>query len=484
MKGERHGDAYHAGRWLAAAALVVLSLIAFAAEAGSLTRTNRGGFEVLGSGKTWTFGNAKPRPGDVGWVDDYPYSNSGAKLAPLDIWEQAGEPNARGRAKLPIPGSGGRHLPVDVNARIKRPSAAAAIGRFAKRALPVAATLFATYQLMEDLGFTDRGDTDGDGFVNWGKDDPVSGYCPTGPCYWFRVSGAQFEGSPPNGPLSASPSEAALYAIGKKSGTCTGVNSIVAVTVVQTGAYPGGFRYTATCSNGSVSAQRVIDYVGGRSPDTGPPPTLEATEQDLIDAIASAAGWPSSHSRALVEAINAGEQAEHETPTVSGPSSVQGPSSTKQEQVPASQGGGTKTITNNTTYNTTYNQNTVTVTQTTTTTTVWNKPDGTTETTTDVEEEEPPEEKCPEGSTSLDCAELDEPEEEIPRSTKNVEYSIEDLGFGGGSCPASPSWTDRLGTHTLNMGPICDAVVSWVRPLVLAMAALMALAIAVPRTEV
>lgn len=72
----------------------------------------------------------------------------------------------------------------------------------------------------------------------------------------------------------------------------------------------------------------------------------------------------------------------------------------------------------------------------------------------------------------------DVPDGEVPKATKELVFTVEDMGWGNGSCPAPFSWSDKLGTHSINLTPYCNAIVSYVKPLLLAVAAFSALMIA------
>lgn len=153
-----------------------------------------------------------------------------------------------------------------------------------------------------------------------------------------------------------------------------------------------------------------------------------------------------------------------EKPSVKGPSQVQGPSSTTT--------GPNGTTTTSTTYNFTYNQNTVTVTSTTTTT----GPNGTTTKTEDVQ---PEKSQCEENPNTLGCLQPGESTDEaIPTSTRQVGITAEPVALPEG-CPA-PHVVDTgfLGTVTIEYDLACQGF-SYIRPAVLAMAAVLSIWIVV-----
>jgi hypothetical protein len=196
------------------------------------------------------------------------------------------------------------------------------------------------------------------------------------------------------------------------------------------------------------------------------------TEQELADEIAAKSGWPSSSNlaKAAKTAMEAGNGVETGKATVSGPASVQGPKETTKNA------DGTSTE-KDTKVNCTYATDTLTCKLVTTTTQkdAAGTPTGTP--TTETKEGTPmPDDACKTRPDALGCMKVGEPGEgEIPKKTVNITYTEEALGLGDGSCPANPTWTDKLGSHSLNMQPICAAFTNWVKPVVLAFAALGAL---------
>lgn len=110
-------------------------------------------------------------------------------------------------------------------------------------------------------------------------------------------------------------------------------------------------------------------------------------------------------------------------PSVTGPSSVPGPTTTTT--------GPAGTTVTNVTNNYNYDNDTITVTQTTTV----NHPNGDVETT--VTEDVPQPSECEKNPDTLGCTQLDEVDPgEIPKDTENITFQAEDV-FGGGQCPAN-----------------------------------------------
>jgi hypothetical protein len=90
---------------------------------------------------------------------------------------------------------------------------------------------------------------------------------------------------------------------------------------------------------------------------------------------------------------------------------------------------------------------------------------------------------CAANPSRVGCATLDLPTDTVPTSEVTVTFSAEDLGLGAGGCPAPIGFNVATGSYSLNLSSWCDAVETWVRPLVIAIATLMAFMIAWPRGE-
>lgn len=188
--------------------------------------------------------------------------------------------------------------------------------------------------------------------------------------------------------------------------------------------------------------------------------------------------------KALDELIRGGAEVTVDSISGTGEPSKQGQpvTTTRQETV----GGVTTTYTTITTTTNHYTYNnpapgtngpiTITHTTTSTTTTTNNTNSNVTNTTTEKSEE--PQEDCKENSQLARCAKLDTPETEIPKTTKNVDFTEDNLGLGGGSCPAPITFSTVAGSHTISYQPACDFATTILRPLLLAIAAMMAYFIA------
>lgn len=108
---------------------------------------------------------------------------------------------------------------------------------------------------------------------------------------------------------------------------------------------------------------------------------------------------------------------------------------------------------------------------------------GTTSTTTDEANPQPQQEEersmfCELFPNVLACAEFGDPDgDDIPTQTRNVDFEAENL-FGGGSCPADTTITVRGNTITIGQWSTwCPYITTYVRPMVLLLAAFIALTI-------
>ena len=82
---------------------------------------------------------------------------------------------------------------------------------------------------------------------------------------------------------------------------------------------------------------------------------------------------------------------------------------------------------------------------------------------------------------SIGCRDLDVPTTAVPTREVTATFGVESLGLGDGSCPAPVSFHTSNGDYSISFTKWCDAVTTYVRPLVLVLAAFAALMIAMPR---
>lgn len=235
-------------------------------------------------------------------------------------------------------------------------------------------------------------------------------------------------------------------------------------------------------STGWVGSCRYIPtgtYLGGGATRNSEATSTQISMPDLADLIASQSGWPSGSK--MPDAIRdvAGLDVPFDVPA---PTTITGPATSPGGVVTTTNNAG-DVITTTTTNNHNYSGATVTNTTTAVTTNYNNATSTTTTTTTEKEADKPAVEFCEKNPESIACAKPDVPEHEVPKRTVDVSFAAEDLGFGGGSCPAPVSFDVTTGHYELSFSSWCDALTTWVRPLVIALATLMAFMIAWPRSE-
>lgn len=141
----------------------------------------------------------------------------------------------------------------------------------------------------------------------------------------------------------------------------------------------------------------------------------------------------------------------------------------------------TKTVQNNYTYNNAAPYNSVvTVTQTTVNNVTNTTTGATTTTTTTTDKPADPIDPCDKNPDRLGCqkVEFDAPEVDIPKTTKQVTYQAENLGFGGGSCPADKTMTLHGRTVVVfNWADSCSKITTYAKPMILALSTFAALMI-------
>lgn len=89
--------------------------------------------------------------------------------------------------------------------------------------------------------------------------------------------------------------------------------------------------------------------------------------------------------------------------------------------------------------------------------------------------------ECEKSPDTLGCIKMDTPDGEIPKSSKDVSYVAETL-FGSATCPVSRVISQSLTGHPiyLHFTPTCDALATFVKPMVIAIALFMAYLIILP----
>lgn len=175
------------------------------------------------------------------------------------------------------------------------------------------------------------------------------------------------------------------------------------------------------------------------------------------------------------EVLDKGGTIDMPNPTVTGPSSIQGPETVRQNS------DGTREV-SRTTYNFTTAGNTITNTSNVTTTNTFNSSNvqtsSTTTTTTpsdDTPGAEEEEDTCAKHPEILGCQKIDfdTPDGEIPKQDKQITYAPESV-LTGGSCPAP---RELAYGRSFSYAATCDALTTYVRPMVIAIAGWIAIVI-------
>lgn len=311
------------------------------------------------------------------------------------------------RASLALPQ--GRSIPLTVASRITPANLFKGFRMLAGPGLLIEGVPF-VLQWMADSGV--RANPAGSGFQR--QDTSV---CTVAPCYRYRA------GSGYTGPYVNTVGQActdALPWINTQYGSWQFAFSGVSGTAPN-------YRceYVRTDGPGSLNP-----LVAAQSVAPSAPGWLPASLDDIAPYMQAKQPDPG----VVNEMLSRGVKLDVNTPTVTGPSTVAGPSTTST----AADG---KVTTTNITYKPTYNDNRVTNNIETKVTTFNPATNETTVEQTKVEEAPEPEEQadqCEKNPDRIGCAELDSPEGEIPRDQVEVNYEAQNL-FGDGACPADLS---------------------------------------------
>lgn len=186
----------------------------------------------------------------------------------------------------------------------------------------------------------------------------------------------------------------------------------------------------------------------------------------------------------VLEILDKGGKFESDPPEVNGPgTSTAPPHTTTKTNTDGSTTTTTTTTTNHYTYSgdkVSYTTTAVTVSQTCT---AAGSCTTETETKTDDKPKDPDKEKedeCEKFPERVGCAELDEVSEEVPSDERNLTFSEESL-FGGGSCP-SDKYMTMAGQNmkVYDWQQSCSYIVTYLRPIILVLAAFVALMIVLP----
>lgn len=252
------------------------------------------------------------------------------------------------------------------------------------------------------------------------------------------------------------------YSDGSGGGSCPFIESRVNPVGSSTGNAP--------------TPTRLVDPVGT-------PNWLPASMDDIAPYMSNL----NPDGRIAGEILSNGGEVPLGVPAVTGPTTLQGPETTKQNA------DGTKEI-SRTTYNFSTAGNTITNTSNITTTNNYNASGAVTNTTTTTTnnagaaptgESEPPPTQCDKFPESLGCSKLDVPAGTIPKENKTITFA-EESSFGGGSCPADRSFTSvtmHRSVKVVDWTTFCANALP-IRALVILLATFAAFLIVMPGKEV
>lgn len=497
MGNTEHGNAHPLRRWLVAAALAGLSLIAGPAFAERVSRSEFNAFMDIATGATkHTVGISS---------NGVPLATRGVPGATasgnMNFAHSAGAwPTANATVDIPSPISG-KTLTATAKQSFSKASQAAALGRFAAKVVTPIAVGVAIYDLIREVGPTDgdwevrhRTATDGPGDNFFYK--TTSGMVCLSGCKEYRKNSATY-------PDANSPSSWDKSLVG----ACSTYNSL------------SGYAVSVSGANGPNSCLMVWSYDGSTYTQTVPTRDIAPydtrtrtlmSESQFVSELAAESGWPSNSAidKALADMMNSGLVDLQNSLNTENAAAISA-ASTKVVSDPK-----TEALSDGTTKTTTTtcewvqgippgplewrcwdNTTTVTPQKTTLETVTKTNPDGTTTTetitkttpsttttgTTTATASELNQKLCPDGTRRLACADLDTVTQDMPKSTHTVTYAADNLGFGGGSCPAPYAWSDSMGSHSVDLAPLCERLTSVVRPLVIAFSLLLAVFIVLPR---
>lgn len=223
-----------------------------------------------------------------------------------------------------MPTPGGASIPVSVTSQIPKANVAAALGRFARKTLPLLSAGAALYDLAGELGYTLDNSA---GALVVRRTDPTR--CTAAPCY---------------GPVSSRLFNTAIAA-------CTAYAATVANGRAITNLVTYNEASTTFLCDFRAGAQNYSQILGKTSSVPAPSPAQPSTVDEFIASVQSRTTWPESSAlaRATVDAINSGESLQVAPSAVTGPATSPGPVTTTTD--PAAGTTSTSTVTHNYTYN-------------------------------------------------------------------------------------------------------------------------------------
>lgn len=403
-----------------------------------------------------------------------PSSDTRAAAQGQQIWNSATSNTVDGSVRVgrnfSAPNPQGVQVPASVVGRLPPAAVAAAVGRVASLAVksltPIGLGL-AIYDLAKELGFTFGKDSAGG--ETYTKSEPNDGYL------------YSYNGSTP-APVGTTCKK--LVDDRNAASSSSGVWAKFVLTASRGVPFSDCRGDVVYMNYSSTDYNQTNAYFYGLEPSrfTGTSPVLPSSRQEFLDAVAAKSGWPalSKINDTVLTDPNPELQAPQEI-SVSGPVSSPGPKTTTVNSTKNA------TTTNTSTNNYSYAGDTITNTITNTTVTVDNSTGAISNSETTTSTPPPPTppaptpEKCPPGSVDLNCSTLDTPEGEIPKVTKDVTYQAESM-FSGGACPADLVVPQRTTGRPvlLSYTPTCNALATYVKPIIIAIALFMAYLIILP----
>jgi hypothetical protein len=359
----------------------------------------------------------------------------------------------------PVPGAGFSGKSVPITASAKAATAAAvgkALGRFAMRAAGAAAlfsTGFAIYDLVKELGYAMKaGEGTADNVISLEDTHQI---CTMPGCYWGTGSASSF--------VASSGQESCTLAW-----QATPLGAVRAEFVMDAGSDKAGWCNTYN-SNGSGGPWKRTTRTGTASTETSSTPV---SEQEIADAIANKAGWPSTSNLApaIAQMLNSPDKdgnygkLDIGALDVTGPASVTGQPSTKTTTHPD----GSKTtetttpegllvwkggaMGNSITDTTTTTETDPTGVVTSQSTTVAKQADPNTN-----EQAQEQADPCEDHPDRMGCASFGDPAaaDELSKTEKAVTVTPVDFG-GGGSCPQPVSFIAFGHSYAFAYTPLCD----------------------------
>lgn len=212
---------------------------------------------------------------------------------------------------------------------------------------------------------------------------------------------------------------------------------------------------STSCPFGTANAQGQCPYTAQQQPIS-----VDSAFNRLIDAPITS----QQLRMALQEILAAGGSLQSTGTGVTGPATAPGP----QRTTTATTANGTQAVTTyNTTYNYTYNNNTVKV----TTTEKKTNPDGSTE---EINSDTPDLSECQKNPAAAQCAELGNVSE-TPLTPELINSQFAAVDFASSAqCPAPATFALNGRSHEFSFQPMCDAASTWIRGVVMLLAATVA----------